>query len=109
MAFTNEEKRDIIQIYYKYDRNSVRTSEMYLNLYPERRQPHRTRFKLDRNTTEFGSFEKPRKKYADRMDQETKENLISEINMNPGKSSHQIFSKMNNCHTGAWRHLKKAV
>ena len=80
MEFTNEEKRDMVKLYYKNDRNSVKTSEVYLNSYPERRQPHRTLFKLlDRNLAEYGSFEKPRQKYGDRMDEESKENIVNEV------------------------------
>ncbi|XP_074029759.1 uncharacterized protein isoform X2 [Leptinotarsa decemlineata] len=41
------------------------------------------------------------------MDQETKENLINEINMNSGKSIHQISSEMNIYRTSSWRHLEK--
>lgn len=98
MDFTNEEKRDMIKIYYKYDRNSVRTSEEYLLLYPERRQPNRTMFKfLDENLAEFGSFKKPRKKYGERMDEETKENVINEVQklyflVNHDHSAHKYFS-----------------
>jgi len=80
MFFSNQEKRDMIKLYYKYDRNSKTASEMYFELYPERRQPAKTLFKLlDRNLTDHGSFIKPRNKYGNRLDEITRNNIQNAV------------------------------
>lgn len=80
MLFSNEEKRDMLKLYYKLDRNSARTSEMYLHTYPERQQPDRTLFKkLDEHLAEFGAFQKPRTNYGCRMEEETRNNIRNTV------------------------------
>lgn len=64
MRFFFEEKRNMLKLSYKFDINSTKIGFIYLKLYPEKQQPHRTIFKkFDENLSEFGSFEKPRMKY----------------------------------------------
>lgn len=80
MVFSNQEKRDMMKLFYKSDSNTERTAEMYLQLYPERIQPARTLFKkLDRNLTEYGSFKKPRNKYGNRLDENTRNNIQNAV------------------------------
>lgn len=60
----------MLNLYYKSDRNSMKIQQMNIELYSENRQPHRKIFKkLDENITQFGSFEKPRLKSENRMDE----------------------------------------
>lgn len=54
----------MIKTYYTCNHNSERAYEMYLDEYPKKK----TLFeKLDWNLTEFGTFEKPRNKYRNRI------------------------------------------
>lgn len=63
MPFSNEEKRDMIEIYYASHRNARITSDAYFDRYPEREQPAQNYFlSLHRNLAEYGSFFKPRQK-----------------------------------------------
>ena len=39
MPFSSKEKRDMLKLYYKFDRNSTKTAQMYFKTYPERHQP----------------------------------------------------------------------
>jgi len=53
--------------YYKYDKNSKTASELYSELYPERRQPAKTLLKLlAKNLIDYDSLKKTRKKYGNR-------------------------------------------
>lgn len=80
MGYTNEEKRDMLRIYYINNRNSKVASEMYLHEYPERQHPHYTYFcQLERNLSEYGSFEKPRKKYGNRISEEDTNQVLEEV------------------------------
>lgn len=65
--FSNEEKRDMLEIYYSSRRNDQISSETYLQRFPERRQPGRRYFlSLHRNLGEYGSFAKSRQRYGNR-------------------------------------------
>lgn len=79
-SFSNEEKRDMLKLYYKFDRNSTKTAQIYFELYPERQQPDRTLFGiLDKHLAEYGAFQKPRMKYGSRMEQNIRRNLLAEV------------------------------
>ncbi|KAG5868236.1 hypothetical protein JTB14_019054 [Gonioctena quinquepunctata] len=45
---------------------------------------------LDENPCEFGSFEKPRRKYGSRISNQMEENVLGQIRENPSKSTRQI-------------------
>lgn len=80
MVFTNLEKRDMLKIYYSVNRNSQISSELYLEQYPERPQPHYSFFNtLDRNLGLFGSFNKPRNAYGERVEAEDTEAVINAV------------------------------
>lgn len=65
--FLNEEKRNMLMIYYTLHKNAQTTAEEYLLRYPEREQPVRNNFlSLHRNLEEYGAFCKPRTKYGNR-------------------------------------------
>ena len=42
MTFTNSEKFDMLECFIQCNNNSDIASDMYLNSYPERRQPHKS-------------------------------------------------------------------
>ena len=78
MNFTNNEKRDMLEIYYASQRNAKLSSEAYLQRYPERRQPHRTSFLLlHRNLGEFGAFTKGRRRYNKQTVENEEDILLS--------------------------------
>lgn len=78
--YSNEEKGDMLKVYYSCQRNSQRASEMYFNEYPERRQPAVNIFqKLDRNIRNYGSFGKVRDKYGTRTTEEETELILNEV------------------------------
>lgn len=80
MFFTNLEKRDMLRLYYSSNRNSRISSERYFQQYPERLQPHENYFaKLEKNLLEFGSFDKPRKKYGRRISAEEEQNILNSV------------------------------
>lgn len=71
MRFSNEEKRDMIKIYYQRNRNYVEALQEYFRRYPERPQPSKSFIrKLDQNMAEYGSFSKKREKYGSRTVEE---------------------------------------
>lgn len=81
MRFSLEEKRNMLKVFYICQRNSVRASEMYFEMYPECPQPQRTIFqRLDYNLSQYGSFSKPRNKYGSKISNEEKEQVINEVN-----------------------------
>lgn len=80
MAFSSEDKRNMLQTYYVCDRNAVRSSEMYFQRYPEKPQPHRTMFqRLDWNMSHYGSVAKPRIAYGNRILEYENEIVINEV------------------------------
>ena len=59
--FTNQEKLDMLYVFHRCQRNGSFSCNLYLELYPERRQPSRTTFsRLEKNLREYGRFIKPR-------------------------------------------------
>lgn len=85
MPFSNEEKRDMLQIYYASHRNAQITSETYLQRYPEREQPAQNYFLLlHRNLADYGSFIKPRRRYnrRDNVNEMAVLQAVSELKKN---------------------------
>ena len=82
-TFSNDEKTDMLECYFKSNRNSQLASDMYLELYPERQQPHRTIFgRIVNNLRNNGCFEKKRGLYH--TDSVERGNIIQEaVNNNP--------------------------
>lgn len=54
--FSDEERRDMLRIYYLYNRNPDLASHRYLYEYPERSQPYKTFLKLHENIADCESF-----------------------------------------------------
>lgn len=78
--FSNEEKRDMLKLYYICRRNGTEAANMYFETYPERRQPDRSLFhKIDSNISNYGSFSKPRLKYGSRVTEEETQIVLNEV------------------------------
>lgn len=61
---------------------TANTSNMYMTLYPEMRQPKGNLFKLlDENLDEVDWLAKPRQKYEDIMNHEIKENMVNKLKL----------------------------
>lgn len=61
MAYSREEKNDMLFCYYSCNRDVNAASELYLLTYMERRQPDKRLFaKLEANLKQYGSFSKPK-------------------------------------------------
>lgn len=95
MLYENFEKWDMISVYIETGKRPDQACQIYLERYPERRQPHKLLFqKLERNLKEFGSFSKPRsKKYVKDNDQK-EENVLGFVNAFPSTSSRKIETAM---------------
>ena len=59
-SFTNDDKFNMLSCYILCQRNCVEAERMYLNKYPDRKQPGKSIFRrLVFNLKEYGSFKKP--------------------------------------------------
>lgn len=80
MVFTNEEKRDMLQIFYNSNCNTTVASNRYYQMYPERQQPDRTLFlRLHRHLGDHGSFNTPRQNYGNRISEVNSQNILREV------------------------------
>lgn len=81
MPFSNNEKRDMLRVFYSSHRNTTIASATYLRMYPERQHPDRTMFlQLDRNLAEYGSFTAPRNYYGNR-NLDNQHNILQMVNL----------------------------
>lgn len=88
--FSNSDKFDMLSCYILSHKNSTRAAELYLNHYPERRQPHLSTYRnLRVNLIEHGSFIKPYKN-PQRISEETKTTVLQAIVENPNTSTREI-------------------
>ncbi|KAL1502886.1 hypothetical protein ABEB36_007964 [Hypothenemus hampei] len=83
MAYSNEEKFDMLALYLQSNRNADVTSAKYLETYPERRQPHKTQFrKLVVNLINYGAFQQPKDQYN--IENENRDqNILKAVIENP--------------------------
>lgn len=80
VQFTNEERRDMLQVYYSSNRNSRAATQSYFEKYPERSQPNATYFlKLHRKLGEFGNLNSQRATYGNRLPLEIRNAIIQEV------------------------------
>lgn len=80
MVFSNEEKRDMVRIFYLCQLNESRAAEMYLEQYPERHQlSPRLFLKLDRQLRDSGSFGKDRNKYGSKITEEEEAHVLNQV------------------------------
>lgn len=107
--FTNEEKYDMLRCFIECDRNYRHAEELYLNRYPERRQPNKNMFpKLESNLKNFGSFVKPRAKHYNKPEREINEiNVIGYITANPKCSLEEVKTAVGVSKSQAGKILKK--
>lgn len=72
--FANSDKYDMLECFILCHRNDAQAEEMYLNKFPERRQPGRAMFRrLKDNLIANGSFAKVKR---NKLVNENKENLV---------------------------------
>lgn len=80
MIFSNEEKRDMLNIYYLCHLNTKNAAEMYFHQYPERRQPTPVLFlRLDRRLREDGTLKKKKNKYGSKVSEEDRELVLAQV------------------------------
>lgn len=85
IPYSNEEKFDMLALYLQSHRNADITSARYLEMYPERRQPHKTQFrKIVVNLINHGAFEQPRSGYTE--NENRNRNILQAVNENPRAS-----------------------
>jgi hypothetical protein len=90
MVHSLEEKVDMIECYFKSNRNSQTASDLYFELYPERAQPHRTIFaRIVNNLRTYGSFEKKRDTYQTN-NAERRDIVLETVNHNPNISVRRV-------------------
>ncbi|KAJ8970934.1 hypothetical protein NQ317_016743, partial [Molorchus minor] len=92
MSFENYEKSDMLECIIQNNNNSEAACELYINRYPERRQPDKRIFpRLKENLINNGSFKKSRPtKYNIKDAEEVAVNVVAMAVENPSISSHQI-------------------
>lgn len=108
--YENYEKVDMLKCYFLSNENSDAASELYLNRYPERRQPDRRIFQvLKSNLSNYGSFTKPRSKnYVVDAEMEIQElNIIGTILDHPNTSHRSLADTTNTTRTKVLDTLKK--
>ena len=89
--YSNSEKFDMVTCYILSHRNGVDAGRMYLNQYPERRQPCSNMFKrIVANLKEYGAFVKPIEKRRRQADEENENSVLEAVVDNPSISARQI-------------------
>lgn len=89
--FSNEEKFDMVACFISSNQNCCVTERMYLQKYPDRRQPNkRTYRKLVANLKAYGSFKKPVVSRRKTGNEETVQNVLLAITEDPGTSVRRI-------------------
>lgn len=90
-GFSNEEKFDMLSCFILSRRNCHVAERMYLDKYPERRQPHKRTFsKLVTNLKEYGAFKKPVLSRQKPSNEEKVNNVLLAVTENPGISTRKI-------------------
>lgn len=90
-TFTNEEKFDMLSCYILCQRNCVEAEHMYLNNYPERKQPGKSIFRrLVFNLKEYGSFKKPVLSRQKHPNEEKEYQVLQSVIENPETSTRTI-------------------
>lgn len=86
--YSNEEKLEMLQHYFRSNRNASLAAGTYHNSFPERQQPKSTYFrKLTMNLLEFGSFEKPRSENYAKENRRRDAAIEQHFNENPSSST----------------------
>lgn len=94
--FSNEDKLDMLEMYFQAHRNSVEASRLYQEHFPERPQPNQRYFrKLIINLLNFGSFESKRAQHYDIADEEEEPAILNLVQDNPSTSVREISRELN--------------
>ena len=89
--YSKEEKFDMVSCFILSNRNCYVAERMYLNQYPERRQPNRRTFsKLVSNLKEYAAFKKPVLSRQKPCNEEKVINVLLAVTENPGISTRKI-------------------
>lgn len=90
VRYTEEEKKDMYDVYIRCYRNETRSAQTYLDLYPDRQQPSKRMFSyISKNMAEHSSVKKRRTRYQVRhTDNEI--NVLAQIHINPENSTRRI-------------------
>lgn len=89
--FTNAEKFDMLSCFILSQKNCYVAERMYLEKYPERRQPNKRTFsKLVTNLKQYGSFKKPVLSRKKPCNIEKVNNVLLAVAENPAISTRQI-------------------
>lgn len=90
-TFTSDEKTNMLDLYFKSNRNSIVAAARYALEYPNLRQPNIRIFqKLESNLRNFGSFTKPRSAYNKKRNEEEDINILGYFNYNPHSSTRKV-------------------
>lgn len=109
VVYSIEENYDMFIVFIDSQRNSELASELYLNRFPERRQPDSRIFeRLDFNLQRFGSFNKPRsKKYLKIAAEEDEINVLASVINTPNTSCREMEEQLGISRTRCLQILKK--
>lgn len=93
--FSNEEKFDMLAVYLQSHRNAEIAGTKYLELFPERSQPHKTYYRrIVTNLLNYGAFEQPREKY--KMNNEDRDRTVLQaVRENPSAGVRRIGEQSN--------------
>lgn len=90
-SFSNEEKFDMVTCYILCHQNCVDAENLYLDRYPERRQPEKTIFRrLVANLKEHGAFRKPIRSRQKPCNEEKVNSVLLTVTENPRVSTREI-------------------
>jgi len=93
--FSNEEKLDLLEYYFKNNRNATTAINSYVENFPERRRPQPRYFrKLVINLLNFGSFEKPRPKKYSKENQNRNAAIVEYFTENPSSSTRKADNEL---------------
>lgn len=93
LIFSDEEKRDMIAVYFYCRRNTTSASAEYFRLYPERPQPHRTIFRrLEMALKEKGAFRTAKRGGPSRMNEENETVVLAHVFQTPSTSIRETHS-----------------
>lgn len=107
VRYSENEKKDMYDVYIRCYRNSDHAAQMYGTLFPERQQPSKkTFFNISKNMMESGRLSKKRNKYQV-TENVSDINVLAQIHINPENSTRNISRECSVSATTVKRILKK--
>lgn len=108
MEFTNNEKLDMVEVYFLSNRNGSAASIAYQDKYPDRRAPNRKYFKkLIENLAANGSFVKKRQRVSTVTTDEFEINVLAYFEAFPKASVREVASLLQTSSSSIFKVLKK--